>query len=531
MTKFRSLLFREMRLSRKNYLIQGGMLLLFAAMMWGMLFTVQSEKMAAQIGSESFSAAVEIAILTFTLMGAAVGFAEDELFRSDLNTGWMTYSYALAVTPTDRALVKVVRQGIESAAAMLFSLLNIWGICLYGELPFRAEYIVGQLLAADAMLLPQILSDHISLGARTAEDLRKRKERGGMVCLVLMLVYIALFFKVSDLSLKELFAQNVGEDMIPTSNLFDHLSAGMLWWLIPLTLALNALRFWVLRDRLSHAYDTAAISRKKPSAVLSPAAGLTRSHSEPVGFLYKEIRQNRDQILLAAALPLIVMLFIALVIGGGLWFSPENFEGTYAEVITGELVSYLAPVLGYFFISGILTSVFSGDDKKLWAYFAAATPAGVKGFLYYKYVLCFAMNGLYMVSWIFTNSVMDTLQYALLGTEAQSTNNLMPAFFFMLLVNCAVDIPLIVRFGAKKGNTVKLWIMTTAVSVATVVFAKLIADSSPIIDVLVGLLHGEGGKNLVLILSFGPLLALAAYVFSYQLSCKWFMKGVENYDK
>lgn len=87
MTKFQSLLYREMRICRKGNILRTVLLILFTGMMWGMLLTTQSEEIAAQADAITQSFAVDFAILYTALIGVTVGLGQDEVFKSDLNAG------------------------------------------------------------------------------------------------------------------------------------------------------------------------------------------------------------------------------------------------------------------------------------------------------------------------------------------------------------------------------------------------------------------------------------------------------------
>ena len=533
MTKFRSLLYREMRICRKGNILRAGLLVLFVGMMWVMLFSVPFDHLeGAEAITNAHDFLVNTAILYTALIGVMVGLGQDEVFKSDLNAGWLTYSYGLPITPFDRALVRIVRLSILTAAGMVAAVLNIIGFCAFMDVPFRISYITLLFLALDFMLVPTIINEFFALAARSMDELKKYAERAGWVTLGLMALTGVIIIIKSGFGIKDFTAVYFEEHFSEGFDIFEKLTPTMLFWLIPLTLALIAIHFAVVYYRFRFAYGTAAGTKKAKTKKIENTALISRAHNEPTGLLYKEIKQNRYHILLAAILPMGLMLFAVLVVAFAFAFNRENFEASYQEVITGKLMTFITLAIGYFIASGVLTSIFIGDDKKLWAYFIVAMPKGIKGFLYYKYVLCFAMNGLYMVAWIFTNSIMNTLQYALLGTEAESMNNIVLAIFFALLFFTAIDIPFMIRFGAKKGNTIKLWVMMALVSVAVVGFALLPASiSDMIMEVFIKLFHGEANGTLMLLVSVCPIIVLAAYMLSYKISCRLFMKGVAAYDK
>lgn len=290
---------------------------------------------------------------------------------------------------------------------MIFVTLNILGFCVFADVLFCINYIVIQVIVLDFMLVTMIITEFFVLAARNLAEMKKYSERAGLVSFGMMLVCCFLFMKANGIGLKDLTAQTLDEKFSEGFDIFGKLTGDMLLWLIPLTLALIAIHFVVIRYRFRNAYIMAAAVKKGTVQNAQETAVLSRPHSEPVGFLYKEIKQNRAAIIGVVLLPLGLMLFAVLIVAAAFAFNRENFEVNYQEVITGKLMTFITIAIGYFIASGVLISIFTGDDKKLWAYFTVATPTGVKGFLYYKYMLCFAMNGMYMVAWFFTNSIMN----------------------------------------------------------------------------------------------------------------------------
>ena len=93
-----------------------------------------------------------------------------------------------------------------------------------------------------------------------------------------------------------------------------------------------------------------------------------------------------------------------------------NFMILYFMAVTGEnkpafsdvladgentIFRFLMIAVGAYVASSLIAGIFSGDDRQSYAYFTVSTPQGVKGSLYYKYILALAMNGLFMLSSMF----------------------------------------------------------------------------------------------------------------------------------
>ena len=245
------------------------------------------------------------------------------------------------------------------------------------------------------------------------------------------------------------------------------------------------------------------------------------------GLLYKEFKQNKSKLLFAGIIPFgAILIYIAMHL-----FATFSIDGEFdSDSMTA--MNFMTIILGLFTVSNVLADVFKGDDKKLWAYFITSTPQGVKDFLYYKFVLVFAGCGIYMVSLFFEQAALKTY-FTLVWNETTDVKYSFAVIsFFILLFLCAVDIPFIIRFGAKKGSFIKLTAMITTVTVLVVVFGLLPEKAGMwIMDTLKAIYTGKANGNIMLMLSVLPYIALGTFLLSYKLSCKLFMKGVSEYDK
>ena len=108
MTKLRSLIFREFKVSRKLYIIKFAVLFAFFAFAVGgtFLFTGLFEELPEKENMvRSFT---EMFSMLIILYSTGVFSLDDNTFKSDLNSGWHNYSYALPITAAERAAVKLI---------------------------------------------------------------------------------------------------------------------------------------------------------------------------------------------------------------------------------------------------------------------------------------------------------------------------------------------------------------------------------------------------------------------------------------
>ncbi len=512
----RSLLFRELRINRKHCLI-GVLVVLFL-----MVFFFLGGYFVLSNNAESTDAILRFAknISIVFLLCPMVLFVEDKLFGADLNTGWLGYSYALPITPFVRAAVMLARFAVMQLLSMLIGFVGVIGICLIMNVDFQIGYVVLPFVFWDIALLSKTITDFFRLQARTAEEYQKLDTRGHLISIsvILCLGYVILRYTGFDVMVMLLSdtTEPLSFDFLPK------LTGEMLIWIIPLTLALCAVYFFVVYYRLQFAYLGGI--RIKKTHTKEEKVNLTVPHSEPVGFLYKELKQNRKSILGVISLPFAALLFLAAVLTIVSLRNSYGGDGWIIRTLTSDKMRILSIVLGYFCVGGLLLNVFHGEGRKLWAYFTASTPNGVNKSLYTKYVLSFAMCGLYFVSSYVAETLVATMRWFTIGEEAVSYTGILVLLFFFLLFQNSFSFPLMFRFGEKKGTLINLIIM---LGLAILIVLLVVFVPEEVQEKLFKWLVDFSANSAGLF----PFISIGAYILSYKVSCKLFMKGVNEYDK
>ncbi len=231
-------------------------------------------------------------------------------------------------------------------------------------------------------------------------------------------------------------------------------------------------------------------------------------------------------------LPFIIQAFLTLVIAILSLSDKSVGDDWIVRTLTSDLIRIVAIALGFLSVSGLLLSVFHGDDKKLWAYFTASVPQGVKKYLYTKYVLSFAMCGLYFVSSYVAETLVATIRWFAIGEEMGSFMSIQIIIFFALVFMNSFVIPLMLRFGEKRGSLINVIIILSLAIAAIVILSILPRDiQDKVFEWLSGFMTGEHGDLTMLLIGLFSALSVVAYILSYKLSCKLFMTGVNEYDK
>ena len=266
------------------------------------------------------------------------------------------------------------------------------------------------------------------------------------------------------------------------------------------------------------------------------------------GLIYKEWRMNRKAYLICALFPpLILLLFTALVLPEAV--TAEDFSSKMASLFddlmsSGEQASPvpLLPfytIVGSFCISGIMqTMIFLQDESKKWGYFSATHPKGVAGTVYVRYVSVFLMSVITMTSVELTQMLMNLLDHLIRGTKPDEMINFSLVTILMVFLQIFLrmgELPFFYRFGQKRGEGLKV-IMIFVLMIAG--FIYLMFGPLPGDDFFVALhdwwtrfKEGKAGNLFYYILTAFLWVTIIGYYVSYKISCKLYMKGVEQYDK
>lgn len=528
MTKYRSLIFREFKVCQKLYIIKFVVLFAFFAFVIGgtFLFTNLFEELPEKENTlKSFAEMFSMLIMLYS----AVVFADDNTFKSDLNSGWNNYSYVLPITASERAAVKLIRFIGTMGISVLIGMVGVIMINKIVGIQFQIGYVIIQFILLDFLLLSKIIIDFFVLRAKNTDEYKKMYDKGGMICIASIVCIAVVILKCVGFDFAAWFNSDSTKPL--SFGIISMLTGEMLLWLIPLTLVLFAGYFAVVRHHSQYAYS-GGVKIKKANVKAEKNIDIAAPHSEPVGFLYKEIRQNMKSICAVIALPFLILIFLTGCIAIVSLNGQYGGDGWIVKTLTSDVMRLASIAIGFFIVSSLLLSVFHGDDKKLWAYFIASAPMGVEKFLYTKYVLSFAMCGLYFVSSYFAETLLATISWFALGEELVSFTSIFIIIFFALILQNSFSIPMMLRFGEKKGSIINL-IIILCLAIAVILVLSLIPREiqDKVFAWLAGFITGDYGDVTMLLLGIFPGFSVGAYILSYKVSCKIFMNGVNEYDK
>lgn len=255
------------------------------------------------------------------------------------------------------------------------------------------------------------------------------------------------------------------------------------------------------------------------------------------GTVYKELVQNRFFLLCGLFLPPLVYIAVILI-GLILHFGETGFswEGFFSEFLADGAMfpsKLLILLFSYIGMRLLSASVFSQDESKRKSLLMAAVPDGTARQIYGKYVILFMAYALFFVSAGFTDSFMNWIVFCLTGKTTPSMLNLLALILFAQLFLRSIEIPFYVRYSARTGKYV-LIILMILIMLAMLFVMLYVPSFGNILTVIWDwynrLLNGELAEESVFLISVFPPVSIAAYLISYRISCKLWLKGVANYE-
>ena len=258
------------------------------------------------------------------------------------------------------------------------------------------------------------------------------------------------------------------------------------------------------------------------------------------GLLYKELKQNKLFLLITLLAPFVMVFFPCIgdiISSDGKSFSDRIVSCFDTMAESGTLIRVMCMEFGYFIIGMMQSNVLAGDETKKWGYFTASHPKGVTGQVYMKYVLIFMMCGMLMVSYYFFDALFCQIAFAVTGQEVKMIFQISLILFFLQILLRAIEIPFLIRYGSKKGANIKSVMLLSVLLLGLIylLFGPLPESMEDLTDKIFafieGLQTGASTPALNLFLGIFEWVALIGYYISYKISCKLYMKGVEQYDK
>lgn len=202
---------------------------------------------------------------------------------------------------------------------------------------------------------------------------------------------------------------------------------------------------------------------------------------------------------------------------------PGLQDGNIYAMVPVLLVIYALLLLGAFFGNYVVI-----DEKRRWSGFVTSTPLGYKQQVLSKYFFTMASGWLVVVA-----VMLGEIIGGLIPGTVKGTSQMVVTVFYLLILYQAIDYPFAFRYGSKHGVKVRLILLILGfyAFMIYILFGE-VPDTYELFDYFTKLMAGEVQLPLYVQYMgvFLPYVTMALFYLSYKLSCRWYLKGVENYE-
>lgn len=200
MKKYKALLFREWKITRKFYIFRSLLFLFFVVM-----FALASYVMARTSGVtedgiklnglEGEGAYMAASLLSFILyLFAGVMAAEDNgAYKSDVSSGWLNFSWALPVTSSEKALVKYLFRVIVILIGLVLSTIAMVGLSAIMRCSVPASAIYVYFWGISVVMIIDLIRQFVIMHAIDMKSLKKIFSIGTTIFIVWGFLPIDIF--------------------------------------------------------------------------------------------------------------------------------------------------------------------------------------------------------------------------------------------------------------------------------------------------------------------------------------------------
>ena len=517
---------REFRISRKSdvlrVLLGLGLLLFF----WLIMVTLKSDALMDETIMESNRDAIKSfpLVISFILMYLFhLTNTTGNNHKSDINSGWLNYSYTLPIASSARCGALFLYRLTLTFIGFMISIVNEIATAVLWDRDFNTSILVYPLLFAVLITLIFLPKDFFLFKARNGEEYKKQEMLGNVFSVAVMLIAFYILMKATGFDFFEFL--NNEEYQSPSLPSFG---VSALAWALPLFAATCAIDYYILYDRLKNSYNTAA--EQTADNGKEACYSVNTSTDSPKGFVYLFLSQNKTPILLGLAIPFACILLPFISNGVDVIIRDKSVK-TMFNSSSSVPVLIAMYIIGYMGINVVTGLVFGSDNKKLFAYFVASTPGGVKDYVRKKYLICLGINLAFHAGFYTAFMILATVNYFVTGTVISAYAPVYLSGIFLMLFHMSTEIPLMFRFGVKKTSIIKLIGFISLMIILTIAFGFCSEDTQErIMSGILQIFSGNISKSLKLVLALLPFPIVILFLSSVKLSEKIYLKGAEVYE-
>ena len=194
MKKYSSLIFRELKLGRKAYIGSFILIIVFALLMLLSMFVSGGQYVKNGESMDVFAICLSYMFAALTA-GCIAG--DNGVLKSDMASGWRTYSFALPVTALEKTVAKYI---VKLAAIIIGAVLTFIGSMLIhtvGGSNMPSAVMFCYFICLDLFLIIDIVYQAVVL---RADDMKSFKKLGAIAGGIGTVILLALEFIPSGVS-------------------------------------------------------------------------------------------------------------------------------------------------------------------------------------------------------------------------------------------------------------------------------------------------------------------------------------------
>ena len=184
--KYKSLVYREWKVSKKFYAPRVALLGLFLILMGPILVFIGNSEVSATDppGTQTMSCLFLFYLLIACI--AAMAGEDNGVHKADMDTGWLRFSWALPLTAFETVMGKYIFKVIVIAIGTIFMFVSVGAFTALTDFTLMAEVVYAFFWCLDVVLLFNVFRDLFMLRAVDKKTLKKLSTIFGIVGVALL---------------------------------------------------------------------------------------------------------------------------------------------------------------------------------------------------------------------------------------------------------------------------------------------------------------------------------------------------------
>lgn len=528
MSCFKSLLYREFRVSRKSNILRICLSLGWIFLSWLIMISIKNDETineSVMNDNMKFVEAMPVAISIYTIYFLSLANTQGNNHKADVTSRWMQYSYTLPITPFMRTAALSAYRLIFFAAGIIISIINTIVIAAYWNTDLNVSALVYPFVISSILVFFTLPLDFFLFRAKNSMEYKKSSTCANASMVTLIILTVLVLLKSAGFSLFDILNSESNRSLsLPNFKATD------LFWAVPLFIIMCLVSFTVLfhslKDPIANKKAEKKAASEKNISYSLPEAG----RLSPKGFVYMELSANRLIIIICILLPFICALLPFIACASDVFFGNKSVTEMFM-IATSPLVLILMYILAATGMCISIGMLFRNDSKKLFAYFVATTPGGIKTYVRNKYIFCLILNLLFHVGCLVSYGILSAAYHHETGAGLPSPAKYLLYGAFFLIFIFSLDLVLFFRFGMKKASMIRLLSIIGITVIGTIIFCFM--SESLRETLMIGLndiMHGIIPPKAKTLIKFTPVLFAGCYLASMKISRHLYITGAEHYE-